>query len=164
MQTTWAYWEKCTIERGIYRFRFERRSEAIAMLIPNNLPGIVGSARSIITSASLLRRAVRPPTRKSEFAYLADSRDRSCRKGVGIPRCAAFRFFFSPFLFLTGNENTVKRWRGTRVRVHLDGSELNRYYRKNLCDGRRNFTKVKEKVLLQFYFTKIIIKILLEQF
>lgn len=63
--------------------------EPIAMLIPNNLPGIVGPARSIITSASLLRRAVRPPTRKSEFAYLVDRGDRFCRKGVGIPRRSA---------------------------------------------------------------------------
>lgn len=66
------------------------------MLIPNNLPGIVGPARSIVTSASLLRRAVRPPTRKSGFAYLADRGDRFCRKGVGIPRRTArpIVFFF----------------------------------------------------------------------
>lgn len=62
------------------------------MLIPNNLPGIVGSARSIITSASLLRRAVRPPTCKSEFAYLTDREDRFCRKGVGILRCTVPQF------------------------------------------------------------------------
>lgn len=63
------------------------------MLIPNNLPGIVRSARSIITSASLLRRAVRPPTCKSEFAYLTDRKDRFCRKGVGTyPRCTVSQF------------------------------------------------------------------------
>lgn len=76
--------------------------ESIAMLIPNNLPGIVRSARSIITSASLLRRAVRPPTCKSEFAYLTDRKDRFCRKGVGTHRVALYRrrpFDFFPLSY-----------------------------------------------------------------
>jgi len=84
------------------------------MSIPNNLPGIVGLARSIITSASLLRRAVRPPTCKSEFAYLTDREDRFSSEGRGhtaLHRTAQFEDGLSVFslLFLTGNENTVSR-------------------------------------------------------
>lgn len=106
-------------------FAWWEQSAYCEMLIPNNLPGIVGSARSIITSASLLRRAVHPPTRKSDFAYLVDRGDRFCRKGVGIPPyCArhsktAFRYLFFLPLFLTGNENTVSRWRRARARIKV---------------------------------------------
>jgi len=105
--------------------------ESLSQCIPNNMPCIVGSARSIITSASLLRRAVRPSTCKSEFAYLTDREDRFCRKGVGIRRCTVphtvrrrpFNFF--SLFSQTGNENTVSRWRGTCVCTHLGGWQLN---------------------------------------
>lgn len=132
--------------------------ESIAMPIPNNVPSIVGFARSIITSASLLQRAVRPSTCKSEFAYLTDREDRFCRKGVGIPRCTVphtvrrrpFNFF--SLLFQTGNENTVSRWRGTCVCAHLGGYAFRNWMviakKKNMIDKFLRWEQKKIALLL----------------